>query len=195
MNKVTFKYGTVASGKSLDLIKTAKNFDLQGKKSIIFTTQEDTRGRMATISSQLGMEKEAYLIEKEEVMIFIKEQLPDIVLCDEAQMYPVEKVLTLCRTSDYYDIPIIFYGLKSDFRGKIFEASKVLIAFADKLEEIKTTCFYCGRKAIFNLKIDEDENPIFSGKQIEVGGVEKYRPVCRKHFTQKLIKEMENDLL
>ena len=197
ISKVYFKYGTVNSGKSLDLLKTAYNFIKQDKKILIFTSNKDNREGVGKVNSRIGIEQQAEVIEdKTNIKMLIDAQRPDIVLCDECQLYEDQNIIDLISGCHLNNIPIIFYGLKSNFKGVLFSSSQILLTMADKIEEIKTICWFCNRKAMLNLKIKDGE-PMFEGKEIEIGGIEKYLPVCRHHFIyppkEKISKESEEN--
>lgn len=201
MAHLYFIYAAMNSGKSLDLIKTAHNYEVQGKKVLVFTSCKDTRsnkegvGTMGKVMTRVGLEREAYLIEKVDCYELAKKAKPDCVLVDEAQFLDTEQVLKLVQIADKLDIPVICYGLKNDFRNELFEGSKALLVYADKIQELKTVCWFCNSKATMNMRV-ENGRPVFKGEQIKVGwsikdGFEEklleqgscgYIPVCRKCY-------------
>lgn len=105
---------------------------------------------------------------------------PFCVLVDEAQFLDKDHVLQLAKIVDELDIPVMGFGLKNDFQNELFEGSKYFLLYADKIEEMKTICWFCPRKAVMNLRIDENGKPVYTGEQIQIGGNDSYYPVCRK---------------
>lgn len=195
MAQFYFQYGTMASGKSIDLLKTAYNYEEQGKQVIILANSIDDREGMGMIASRIGESREAditvqetdNLYENIEDLIIDAEAFGGIIHCiliDEAQFLTRKQVLQLANIVDDFNVPVMAYGLKNDFSNHLFEGSKALVEYADKMKEIKTICWHehCGRKATMNLRIDDNGKPIYSGEQVEIGGNESYIPVCRKHY-------------
>ena len=195
MAKVYFRYGTMNSGKSIDLLKVAHNYEQQGRNVLIFSPAIDTRSPANMVESRIGISHEAIPVYDDTSIretVLKEKQNKDIecILVDEAQFLSSQNVADLCAIADFLDIPVIAYGLKTDFRGKLFEGSKVLLEYADKIEEIKTTCHCCGKKAIFNARY-VDGKFTTKGNQIHIGGNESYKPLCREHYTRELINETE----
>lgn len=182
MAKLFFKYGTVFSAKSLNLIATAHNYETQGKKVLLMIPAMDTRSA-GSISTRAGFKMEAELIHDDtDVMDLFEQHLDkheqiDCVLVDEAQMLKAHHIDELRSIVNRYNTPVICYGLRVSYTLELFEASERLFALADKLEEIKTICWYCARKATHNLKL-VDGKPEYKGNPIDIGGLEKYVPVC-----------------
>lgn len=183
------------SGKSLDLLKTAHNYESQGKKVLVFTSDKDTRYKdinnndfKGIIKTRIGLQREALLLERflknYNYLEDIKEGNYDCILVDEAQFLPREAILALVGVVDKLKVPVICYGLKNDFRNQLFEGSEALLIFADKIQEIKTVCTYCDRKATMNMRIMNGK-PEFDGAQIQMGGNESYVPVCRQCYKQR----------
>lgn len=197
MAQLYFIFSTMNSGKSLDLLKTAHNYESQGKKVLMFTSRKDTRSNpdqdspIGKISTRIGLEREAYLIENVDCFELASKLSPDCILVDEAQFLDKSQVLKLAQIVDELGIPVICYGLKNDFQNNLFEGSAALLLYADKIQEMKTVCWYCNRKATMNMRL-KDGKPVFEGNQIEVGGSQgdefskkskySYVPVCRKHY-------------
>ena len=195
MAKLFFKFGTVFSAKSLNLIATAHNYQTQGKKVLLMIPAIDTRSN-GSISTRAGFEMEAELIHDETNALSIfeehldkKEQI-DCVLVDEAQMLKREHIDQLRDIVVKYNTPVICYGLRVSYTTELFEASERLFALADKLEEIKTICWYCASKATHNLKL-VDGKPTYEGNPIDIGGLEKYVPVCYNCFVDPPIEKEE----
>lgn len=182
MAKLFFKYGTVFSAKSLNLIATAHNYETQGKKVLLLIPQIDTRSE-GYITTRAGFKMKAEIIAPETniVDVFLahlkeKERI-DCVLVDESQMFSRVHIDQLRHIVSQYDTPVICYGLRVSYTLELFEASKRLLELADKLEEIKTICWFCKSKATHNLKLVEGK-PVYTGNSIDIGGLEKYVPVC-----------------
>lgn len=178
-----FKYGAMNSGKSIEILKVAHNYEEQNKPVLIFTSGIDDRDEVGYVSSRIGLKRKAVPIFKEtNIFETVKncKQRPYCVLIDEAQFLNKEHVLQLTRIVDELDIPVMGFGLKNDFQNELFEGTKYLMLYADKLEEMKTICWFCEKKATMNLRVDENGRPIYTGKQIQIGGNDTYYPVCRK---------------
>lgn len=196
MAKLFFKYGTVFSAKSLNLIATAHNYETQGKKVLLMIPALDTRSD-GSISTRAGFKMDAELIHDTtdalkvyEEHLAKKEQI-DCVLVDEAQMLKAKHIDQLREISVKYNTPVICYGLRVSYTLELFEASERLFALADKLEEIKTICWYCAKKATHNLKLVDGE-PVYDGNPIDIGGLEKYLPVCYNCFVNPpIVKKAE----
>lgn len=192
MAKLFFYYSTMAAGKSLEIIKVAYNYEIQGKKVITFTSHLDDRHERGRIWSRAGFEMDAHVFDddtniKELVLSF--EERPASVLIDEAQFLKKEQVLQLTDLVDHHEITVMCYGLKNDSFNNLFEGSKYLLLYADNIKELKTECWFCHKKATMNLRFDEQGYPVYEGKQIEIGGNDKYLPVCRKCY--KTVERVE----
>ncbi|HFU3728341.1 TPA: thymidine kinase [Streptococcus suis] len=184
MAQLYYKYGTMNSGKTIEILKVAHNYEEQGKPVVIMTSALDTRDAFGVVSSRIGMRREAVAIDDEmDIFGFIQkmEPRPYCVLIDEAQFLRRHHVYDLARVVDELDVPVMAFGLKNDFRNELFEGSKHLLLLADKLDEIKTICQYCSKKATMVLRT-QDGKPTYEGAQIQIGGNETYIPVCRKHY-------------
>ena len=192
MAKLYFRYSSMGAGKSLDLLKVAHNYKEKNKKIVILTSAKDNRHEIGIIKSRVGLKEKALCCFFENTNIFdiideIKqEEKPCCVLIDESQFLTKQQVKQLTDVVDKLNISVICYGLRNDFKGEPFEGSCYLLTLADTIEEIKTIC-HCGRKAVMNLRVNGD-NPVYEGKQIEIGGNEKYVAVCRKHYKEGKIK-------
>lgn len=198
MSKLYFRYSTMSAGKSMDLLKVAYNYTERGLKPFLLTSALDNRYGIGKITSRAGIQSDAIAVTKEDNIyeIFLQnikdrdkyENVEEVgcVLIDEAQFLSKEQVKQLTDIVDYLGVPVICYGLRTDYRGELFEGSKYLLAYADSIEEIKTIC-WCKRKAIMNLKI-VDGKPRYEGEQIEIGGNEKYTVVCRRDWKDGKIK-------
>lgn len=183
MAKVYFYYSAMNAGKTTHLLQARYNYIERGMKTICLKPATDTRDGVETIKSRIGLEAPCYAVqETESLYTIIKEQLPAAcVLIDEAQFLNEAQVIEICKSCDDLDIPILCYGLRSDFTGKPFPGSAILLAQADILVELKTIC-HCGKKATMNLRLDECGIPVHIGNQVLIGGNAQYVAVCRKHF-------------
>lgn len=191
MAQLYFRYGAMNSGKSIEVVKVAHNYEEQNKAVRIFTSGMDNRDGVGVVSSRTGMRREAIpVLEDTNIFEYLKGEEEKIwcVLIDEAQFLSKEHVLQLTQIVDELNIPVMAFGLKNDFMNNLFEGSKYLLLYAEKIEEIKTICWYCAKKAIMNLRIS-DGTPVYEGAQIQIGGNESYYPVCRNHYFNPVIKE------
>lgn len=177
------------SGKSFEIIKVAHNYEEQGKPVIIFSPAVDTRAGSDLIGSRVGMTRKAIPVdEKTNLFDYVKSFQPEpglkrvyCVLVDEAQFLKKHHILELTRVVDELGIPVMAFGLKNDFQNRLFEGSYNLLIYADKIEEIKTICWYCDRKATMVIRF-RDGIPVNEGAQIQIGGNEDYKPVCRRCY-------------
>ena len=197
MAKLFFKYGTVFSAKSLNLIATAHNYETQGKKVLLMIPAMDTRSA-GSISTRAGFKMDAELIHDDSNALEIfeahleKHDQMDCVLVDEAQMLKRHHIDELREIVRKHNTPVICYGLRVSYTTELFEASERLFALADKLEEIKTICWYCASKATHNLKL-VDGVPTYEGNPIDIGGLEKYVPVCYDCFAEHPLDKNPSD--
>lgn len=191
MAKLYFKYGTMGSSKSLDLIRSNFNYKEGGKSTLILTPAIDNRCGTGKVASRVGVEADAVAFSDDDSLkdivadnVFNNKQKFNAIFVDEAQFLTEEQVKELSYIVDYHDIDILAYGLKNTFDNKLFEGSHALLLYADKIEEIKSMCVVdkCNRKAGFNLRLSENGVPEFDGEQIKIGGNERYMPVCRTHY-------------
>lgn len=187
MAQFFFKYGAMNSGKTIEILKVAHNYEEQNKPVVLMTSGLDTRDGVGKVSSRIGLSRPATpIFSQTDVYQFIKELdfEPYCVLVDESQFLEKHHVIQFAKVVDELGIPVMAFGLKNDFRNELFEGSKYLLLYADKLEELKTICWFCHRKAIMNLR-QLDGQAVYSGEQIQIGGNEAYFPVCRKHYLQQ----------
>ena len=172
------------SGKSIEILKVAHNYEEQGKPVVIMTSSLDTRDELGVVSSRIGMRREAVPISEDmDILSYIANLSvkPYCVLIDESQFLSKKHVYDLAKVVDQLKVPVMAFGLKNDFQNELFEGSKYLLLLADKIDEIKTICQFCSKKAIMVLRT-ENGKPVYEGKQIQIGGNETYIPVCRKHY-------------
>lgn len=190
MAQLYFKYGSMNSGKSIDILKTKHNYEEQGKTTMLFTSKIDNRSGEGVVASRIGIKSKAIPIdEKTNIFKIVKANLVDCVLVDEAQFLNKKHVYQLAKIVDELNIPVIAYGLKNDFQNKLFEGSRYLLILGDKLEEIKSICHFCPRKATMALRL-ENGKPVYEGTQIQIGGNESYLSVCRKHWKYPEIEKI-----
>lgn len=191
MAQLFFKYGAMNSGKSIDILKVAHNYEEQGKPVVLMTSGVDDRSGRGIIASRIGLERKVKpIMEDTNIYDYVNKMDRKIycVLIDEAQFLKKEHVLQLIKIVDELNIPVMAFGLKNDFRNELFEGSKYLLIYADKIEEMKTICWFCPHKATMNLRIHNGK-PVYEGEQVQIGGNESYYPVCRKHYFHPKLKQ------
>jgi thymidine kinase len=198
MAKLYFYYSAMNAGKSTALLQAAYNYRERGLRSLLLTPQLNTREGAGTISSRIGLKTEAIAFSDADSLFEIcrKEHDEEAVACvfvDEAQFLSRQHVYQLSEIADALGIPVLAYGLRTDFQGNLFEGSHHLLAWSDVLTEIKTIC-HCGSKATMVLRIDSNGRPIRGGDQIKVGGNESYVSVCRRHFKAGLANKDQPEL-
>ena len=195
MAKLYFYYSSMNAGKSTTLLQSAHNYRERGLRPLLFTPQLDTRVGEGRIASRIGLTTEAHAFTPADDLLKLTdtEDAIDCVLIDEAQFLTRAQVYQLGEIADRLGIPVLAYGLRTDFQGNLFEGSQHLLAWADTLVEIKTIC-HCGRKATMVLRTDADGNVLREGAQVEIGGNERYISVCRKHFKEGMAERQPGDL-
>lgn len=194
MASLYFKYAAMNSGKSTQLLQAHYNYFERGMMALAFTADLDDRYGSGKITARIGLDLPAHTYTKETDLFFtigdvLQKKRVDVILIDEAQFLTRDQVLQAARIVDELNIPVMAYGLKTDFMGQLFEGSEALLCFADKLEEIKTIC-WCGRKATQTARIDETGAVIRHGDQISIGGNDQYVSLCRKHYMQGISKPL-----
>lgn len=194
MAQLFFRYGAMNSGKSFEIIKVAHNYEEQNKHVLVYTSAVDDRAGVGNVSSRVGEERAARAVTTdmdiyEDLSAYMRENDTKIycVLIDEAQFLKKDHIFQLARIVDELDIPVMAFGLKNDFLNDLFEGSKYLLLLADKIEEVKTICWFCAKKAIMNMRVS-DGKPVYEGEQVQIGGNEAYYPVCRKHYKHPPLK-------
>lgn len=191
MAKLHFYYSAMNAGKSTTLLQSSYNYNERGMDTLLYTPIIDDRFDHGTISSRIGLTKNAVTFDDAfDVYLHAAQALKDndnikCVLVDEAQFLNKTQVRQLCRIADELSIPVLAYGLRTDFQGETFPGSQYLLAWADLLVEIKTIC-HCGRKATMNMRIDKNGNPVSEGNQVEIGGNDRYIATCRRHFHERI---------
>ena len=189
MAKLYFNYSSMNAGKSTALLQADHNYRERGMSTILFTSSKDERYGKNEIVSRIGIKAPAtYFFENtnifEEVLEESKKNLTNCVLIDEAQFLSKDQVFQIGRIVDELNIPVLTFGIRTDFKGELFEGSQYLLAWSDNIKEIKTVC-HCGGKATMVVRINSNGAIVSEGSQIEVGGNESYIPLCRKHFNSK----------
>lgn len=191
MAKLYFYYSAMNAGKSTVLLQSAHNYREQGMQPLLFTAAIDDRFELGKIASRIGIHAEAETFnEQSDLFNRIAQSSTDTkidcILIDEAQFLTEKQVYGLSEVVDKLGIPVLAFGIRTDFKGQLFEGSHALLAWADKLIELKTVC-HCGSKATMVIRIDEQGKPIREGEQIVIGGNSTYTSVCRKHFKEAVI--------
>ena len=190
MAKLYFYYSAMNAGKSTVLLQSSHNYHERGMKTLLLTPVINQRDGKGKIASRIGLTKEAKSFNQEDDLLLLinatHEQDPiACVLIDEAQFLTRPQVEQLAKVADQAGIPVLSYGLRTDFKGNLFPGSAALLGWADNLIELKTIC-HCGRKATMNLRTDAEGEPIKEGEQVEIGGNERYVAMCRKCFVEAM---------
>ena len=190
MAKLYFYYAAMNAGKSTTLLQPDYNYRERGMETMLWTAAHDNRAGEGTIGSRIALSAPAHTYD-EDVDLFeavgdeLKKRGLDCILVDEAQFLSQRHVLQLCEVADRLSIPVLCYGLRTDFQGKLFPGSAALLALADSLVELKAVC-ECGRKATMNLRVDAEGHAVAAGAQTEIGGNDRYVALCRRHFFERL---------
>lgn len=189
MAKLYFYYASMNAGKSTTLLQADFNYRERGMRTLLFTAGAHDRGGRGMIDSRLGITAQAIVFEPgTDLRVIVEEEhfkAPlACILVDESQFLSADQVRQLAHLADEVGIPVLCYGLRTDFQGKLFPGSAELLALADSLIEIKSVC-ECGRKATMNLRVDAEGNAVREGAQKEIGGNERYIALCRRHFMQR----------
>ena len=189
MAKLYFYYSAMNAGKSTMLLQASYNYHERGMATLIFTPQIDDRYAVGQVHSRIGLSQEAIAFSAQDNLLIKTQTIARnfsslaCVLVDEAQFLSKEQVMQLAAIADELNIPVLTYGLRTDYRGEPFSGSQYLLGFADELIEIKTVC-HCGRKATMNMRVDSQGRVIRQGDPIHIGGNESYIATCRKHFLE-----------
>jgi thymidine kinase len=189
MAKLYFYYASMNAGKSTTLLQADFNYRERGMRTLLFTAGVHDRGGKGVIDSRLGIQAAAIPFDGVTDLRVVTEEEHfrspiACVLVDEAQFLSPAQVRQLAHIADEVGIPVLCYGLRTDFQGKLFPGSAELLALADSLVELKSVC-ECGRKATMNLRVDDEGNAVRQGEQKEIGGNERYIALCRRHFMQR----------
>ncbi|UAN38154.1 thymidine kinase [Enterobacter asburiae] len=190
MAQLYFYYSAMNAGKSTALLQSSYNYQERGMRTVVYTAEIDDRFGAGKVSSRIGLSSPARQFNPktdlfEDIRAEHALQPIHCVLVDESQFLTREQVHALSEVVDELHIPVLCYGLRTDFRGELFAGSQYLLAWSDKLVELKTICF-CGRKASMVLRLDQAGKPYADGEQVVIGGNERYVSVCRKHYKEAL---------
>jgi thymidine kinase len=192
MAKLYFYYSSMNAGKSTALLQSSYNYRERGMNTLILAPDFDDRYGLGKVTSRIGLESAATTFGNDEDLFRLirtrdLESPLHCVLVDEAQFLSKEQVHQLGEVTDELNIPVLAYGLRTDFQGEPFEGSKYLLAWADSLVELKAICF-CGSKATMVIRLDSDGNAVAQGSQVEIGGNDRYVSMCRKHFKENYFR-------
>jgi thymidine kinase len=194
MAKLYFYYSSMNAGKSTALLQSSYNYRERGMNTLVLAPELDDRYGVGKVSSRIGLETEAITFgQKDDLLEIVNNALVaeplHCVLIDEAQFLTKEQVFQLAEVTDKLNIPVLAYGLRTDFQGEPFEGSKYLLAWSDNLMELKAIC-ECGRKATMVIRLDENGNVVTQGSQVEIGGNDRYVSMCRKHFKENFFSRV-----
>lgn len=188
MAKLYFYYSSMNAGKSTALLQSSYNYRERGMRTLIFAPAIDDRFGVGKVTSRIGLDAEATVIQKSDDLFEMSRadharEALHCVLVDEAQFLTKRQVYQLARICDDLDIPVLAYGIRTDFQGEPFEGSQYLLCWADNLKELKAIC-RCGRKATMVIRLDADGEVVRDGAQVEIGGNDRYESICRRHFRE-----------
>ena len=198
MAKLYFYYSAMNAGKSTILLQSSYNYRERGMNTLILVPEIDNRFEAGKVTSRIGIAADAVTFNTADNLLTMTESVHaqdpiHCVLVDEAQFLTKGQVRQLSEICDRHDIPVLTYGLRTDFQGNLFEGSEHLLAWSDSLIEIKTIC-HCGSKATMVLRIDSNGRAIKDGRQVQIGGNERYLSVCRKHFKEGMSDRRDDEL-
>jgi thymidine kinase len=187
------------AGKSTSLLQASYNYQERGMETLVLTPAIDTRSSTGHVSSRIGITTPATIFNNTDNLFHLARDIAataniHCLLIDEAQFLEKAQVIQLTDVTDELNIPVLCYGLRTDFRGELFPGSKQLLAWADDLTELKTIC-HCGRKANMVLRLDSAGNVIKQGAQIKIGGDDQYVSVCRQHFKSGMASRRNDELM
>ena len=181
MAQLYFKYGAMGSSKTANALMARFNYEERGQQCLLVKPRIDQRDGERLVVSRIGLKHECIYFEELQQLSAMELQQNACIIVDEAQFLSREDVRWLARLVDDLDIPVMCYGLRSDFKGDLFPGSYELLVMADKIEEVKTIC-WCGKKATFNARFDEDGNVLKEGEQVVLGANDTYIGLCRRHW-------------
>ncbi len=193
MAKLYFYYSTMNAGKSTILLQSNYNYQERGMDTVLYAPSIDDRYGIGKITSRIGLSADARIVEKDfDLFADVAKQYANnkkiaCILIDEAQFLTKLQVQQLCRIVDELNLPVLAYGLRTDFKAEPFEGSLYLLALADNIVEIKTVC-HCGRKATMIMRLDAQGNRVLDGPQIQIGGNDMYVATCRQHYNSGVTK-------
>ena len=190
MAKLYFYYSTMNAGKSTTLLQSSYNYRERNMNTLVYTAAIDDRFGAGRVTSRIGISEQANTFARDtdlfaEIQQHVTEEPLHCILVDEAQFLTKAQVYQLSDVVDKLKIPVLCYGLRTDFQAELFEGSRYLLAWADQLEELKTIC-YCGRKANFVLRLNAQGEVVKQGDQIQIGGNDSYLSVCRLHYEKRM---------
>ncbi len=190
MAKLYFYYSAMNAGKTTNLLQSRHNYAERGMNTLVIKPRIDSRSGENRVRSRIGLEAEAVDVDTSINLLDLVKNASEAqpihcILVDEAQFLSTDQVDQLTEVVDALNIPVLAYGLRTDFLGALFEGSRQLLALSDELREIKTIC-HCGRKATMVVRLDGEGQPMHSGDQIQIGGNETYVSMCRRHFKKSL---------
>ena len=193
MAKLYFYYSSMNAGKSTALLQSSYNYRERGMNTLVLAPDLDDRYGVGKVTSRIGIETHATTFRSDDDLLQListhnQESPLHCVLVDEAQFLTKEQVYQLGEVTDELNVPVLTYGIRTDFQGEPFDGSKYLLAWADNLKELKAICF-CGSKATMVIRLDESGNAITQGSQVEIGGNDRYVSMCRKHFKENYYRE------
>jgi thymidine kinase len=188
MAKLYFYYSSMNAGKSTALLQSSYNYRERGMNTVVMAPRVDDRYGVGKVTSRIGLESEAVTFTPDDnlfdrVSDLTSEEPLHCVLIDEAQFLTKQQVFELGDVTDKLNIPVLAYGLRTDFQGEPFEGSKYLLAWSDNLKELKAIC-HCGTKATMVIRMDQSGKAVREGSQVEIGGNDRYVSMCRKHFKE-----------
>jgi len=188
--KLYFYYSSMNAGKSTSLLQSAYNYKELGMNPFLLTAEIDDRYNVGKVTSRIGLEAGAHLFNQDNNLFELvskrnENEKIDCVLIDVSHFLSKEQVKQLGKVVDKLDIPVLCYGIRTDFRGELFPGSQYLLAWADNLNELKTVC-HCGRKATMVVRLDTDGKVVSDGDQVVIGGNDQYQSMCRRHFAEHI---------
>jgi thymidine kinase len=197
MAKLYFYYSSMNAGKSTSLLQSSYNYKERGMNTLVLAPSFDNRYGVGRVVSRIGLDSPATTFTTADDLFEIidacrNEDPLHCVLVDEAQFLTKAQVFELGRVTDELSVPVLAYGIRTDFQGEPFEGSKYLLAWADNLIELKAIC-HCGRKATMVIRLDADGNAVTQGSQVEIGGNDRYVSMCRKHFKENFYRRQVTD--
>ncbi len=188
MAKLYFYYSSMNAGKTTSLLQSSYNYKERGMNTLVMAPEIDDRYGKGKVTSRIGLETDAVTFKKtDNVHDIVERHLEDsplhCVLIDEAQFLTKDQVFQLGDVTDHLNVPVLAYGIRTDFQGEPFEGSKYVLAWSDNLKELKAIC-HCGKKATMVVRMDEAGKAVREGSQVEIGGNDRYVSMCRKHFKE-----------
>ena len=195
MAKMYFYYSSMNAGKSTALLQSSYNYRERGMNTLVLAPLLDDRYGKGKVTSRIGLETKATTFSTADNLLDIvcdkhRRKPLHCVLIDEAQFLTREQVFELGEVTDELNVPVLAYGLRTDFQGEPFEGSKYLLAWSDNLKELKAIC-HCGSKATMVIRMDESGNAVTEGSQVEIGGNDRYISMCRKHFKENYLRSRD----